>query len=120
MQSGNKELYPIGTDVYDGVLFTTNADVNAQGEVISGGYAVSDFIPVNTAYEYTRSYRLYTVYNYDEHYTYLGKQNGVNDLSSSVISALIAGTKYIRTRIHPVYIKNGYVSQTNCWLKRTA
>lgn len=122
MGQKSRELYPIGTNLYDGLLFNRNCTVDRQtDEVIQGNMVVSDIIPVSTDYQYTRSYRLYGVFNYDENHDYLGYQAGINNLSSSVISPLIAGTKYIRTIIHPAYINsNGYVIATGCWLKRTA
>lgn len=115
-------LYPVGTNVYDGLLFQKNVTVDrTTGEVTSGDMAVSDFIQVSEAFEYTRSYRLYYVYNYDAQKNYLGYQNGVNNLGTSVINSFIQGTKFIRTMVHPNYVSaDGLIYQDGCELVRTA
>lgn len=116
-------LYPINENLYDGMVFLKDKTINNQtGEVQSGDYGVSDFIEVCELYEYTRSYRLYSVYCYDKNYNYLGVQSGVNDLNTSVINKFITGTKYIRTLVHTIYVNSttGLIGQGGCWLKRTA
>ena len=115
-------LYPVGTNVYDGLLFQKNVTVDrTTGKVTSGDMAVSDFIQVSEAFEYTRSYRLYYVYNYDAQKNYLGYQNGVNNLDTSVINSFIQGTKFIRTMVHPIYVSaDGLIGQDGCKLVRTA
>lgn len=121
--AGPPELYPVGTNVYDGVLFTTNASIDTQtGELITGGFGVSDYIEVRTAYEYTRSYRLYGVYCYDASHAYLGYLTRVNNLGESVIPSFWAGTRYIRTAVHNAYVnsQSHMIGQLGCWLKRTA
>ena len=121
MQESESELYPVGTDLYAGLEFQKNASVDRQtGEVVSGENAVSDYIEVSMQYEYTRSYRLYGVYNYDENHNLLGYQAGANDLNTSVILPFITGTKYIRTEVHTAYVTGNYITQDRCWLKRTA
>lgn len=119
----SSELYPIGYNLYTNKIFSKNANIDlATGEVISGPYAVSPFLEVNTSYEYTRSYRLYGIFCYDENYNYLGRQPGVNDLNPSVLNPFITGTKYIRTIVLNAYVNNNslLVMQDGCWLKRTA
>lgn len=122
MGQKSNELYPVGTNVYSGVVFQVGSLDRESGEIIDGDYAVSDFIPVSTDYQYTRSYRLYRVANYDASYNYLGYQNGVNDLGASVISAFLSGTKYIRVVVLKSYMNQstGLIVQNGCWLKRTA
>lgn len=117
------ELYPIGTNLYDGLLFQggTAIDTNTGDVIQHSTQAASDFIEVSELYEYTRSYRLYGVFNYDANHNYLGYQSGVNNLGQSVISAFIPGTKYIRTIVLNGYLNDsGYIGNNNCWLKRTA
>ena len=122
MQSG-KELYPVGTNLYDGALFDKGYIDGKTGELVEDDsyYAVSGYIQVSTAYEYTRSYRLYGVFNYDANHNFLGYQGGVNNLGTSVINAFIPGTKYIRTEVHIAYLaKDGTIGNKACRLIRTA
>lgn len=118
------ELYPVGTNVYDGVTFQKGYIFDTEtgeAQTTTNANALSGYIPVSELYQYTRSYRLYKVGNYDENYNYLGYQDGVSDTNTSVISSFVSGTKYIRTIINKSYVNdNGLVSQSACWLKRTA
>ena len=56
MQSADAELYPVGTNIYDGIIFSQNNIDRTTGELVQNStLAASDFLKVSTEYEYTRS-----------------------------------------------------------------
>lgn len=125
MMGQKSELYPIGTNLYQGLLFPySNKVYNNRGELVDNSSTVSceDYLEVDNTYTYEKSYRIYGLVMYDSQYNVIGFWSQ-NSLSVATIP-IVQGTKYIRVSIHEAYINSsGYIPERDLstrYIKRIA
>ena len=119
------ELYPVGTNLYQGLLFPyLNKVYNNKGELVDYNSIVSceDYLEVDDTYTYEKSYRIYGLVMYDSQYNVIGFWSQ-NSLSVTTIP-IAQGTKYIRVSILGSYINSsGYIPEKELatrYIKRIA